>query len=77
MKSLTKMKQSDTEQSDNNTDIDKRIIKDTADFQVSETVRAKAVSEVKVTDRHVQPENEERQRDIVQMVTIKIYIVIL
>ena len=72
MKSLTKMNQSDTEQSDNQTDQDKRIMKDTADFLVSETVPAEEVPEENVTDTHVQLENEEIQRDIVQLGTIKI-----
>ena len=54
MKSLTKMDQSDAEQSDNQTDQDKRIIKDTADFQVSETVPAEEVPEENATDTHVQ-----------------------
>ena len=72
MKSLTKIDQSDTEQSDNQTDQDKRIMKDTADFLVSETVPAEEVPEENVTDTHVQLENEERQRDIVQLGTIKI-----
>ena len=53
------MDQSDTEQSDNKIDKDKRIIKDTADFHVSET-SAEEVPEENVTDTHIQPENEER-----------------
>ena len=72
VKSLTKMDQSDTEQSDNKTDQDKRIIKDMADLKVSETLPAEEVPEENVTDTHSQPENEERQRDIVQLGTIKI-----
>ena len=65
------MDQSDTEQSDNKIDKDKRIMKDTADFHVSET-SAEEVPEENVTDTHIQPENEERQSDIVQLGTIKI-----
>ena len=55
MKSLTKMDQSDTEQSDNQTDQDKRIIKGKADFQVSETVPAEEVPEENAIDTHVCP----------------------
>ena len=72
MKSQTKMDQSDTEQTDSQPHQDKRIMKDRADFQISETVPAEEVPEENATDAQINIENEERHRDKSQPGTFKI-----
>ena len=71
-KSLIEMDQPNTEQSDNQTNQDKGIIKGRADFQVSESVSDEQVPGESTTDTHIQIENEEIHIDIVHPGTIKI-----
>lgn len=72
LKSLTKMDHSDTEQPDNQTEQDNKVMTDNADLQVSETVPAEEVPAENDTETPVHTGNEERRTDIVQPGTVKI-----